>query len=110
MKTPTSLKVTSEPSGEGGVIHISLKIPSSAQACFPLPPHWIGSSSEGSKRWMGEAPFRGFPTYRFLAPPLTLSVQKNGKCAEKDKCHWTVRGPTEGLGTADKWMIVTLLG
>ena len=57
---------------------------------------------------MGEAPFRGFPTYRFLAPPLTLSVQKNGKCAEKDKCHWTVRGPTQGLGADVKWMVTII--
>merc|ERR1712105_60183 len=45
-----------------------------------------------------------------MGPP-SLSVQKkNGKCAKKDKCHWTVRGPTQGLGAADKRMMVTILG
>ena len=32
---------------------------------------------------------------------------KNGKCEKKDKFHWTVRGPTHGLGAADKGMMVT---
>ena len=53
----------------------------------------------------------GLSQLTILPPLLTLSVQiKNGKCEKKDKFHWTVRGPTHGLGAADKGMMVTILG